>query len=203
VIDEPSGVDRPQRARWTFAVIATIAIAAIAAGAVIVHHTSGSGSVPAASVPGVTETPAPGACVDDAQARNVWTDVTRRIDALVLHPDVSHIDTVAQGTAAQDIRQYLEQTLLAKHLTERERERLDAVRVLQPGCNGLPLTLQVTETLVQDDYLAVGGHVDHADPGVGQTHRSLESYVRSGGTWKLIALESLDQPTPTDTGQTI
>jgi subtilisin family serine protease len=195
---------RPARSRWTLAVVATVVLAVVAAaGAVVVHRLSSGGSVPAADVPGLAQTPAPGACVDEAQARSVWSDVTARLDALVLHPDVSRVDTVAQGTAAQEIRAYLEQTLLDKHLHEREQERLDALQVVQRGCGGVPLTVRATETLVRDDYLAPDGHVDHTDSGVGQTHDTLESYVRSGGSWKLIALATLGGPTPTDQGQTI
>jgi hypothetical protein len=204
MMDEPPVAHRPRRSPWTLAVVATVIVAgATAAGAVIVRHTSGNGALPAGSVPGVTETPAPGSCIDDTQARTVWNDVTRRLDTLVLHPDVTRIGTVARGTVAQDIRLYLQQTLLDKHLTERERERLDAVHVIQPGCNGQPLLVMVTETLVQDDYLAADGHVDHVDAGVGHTHKSLETYARTGATWLLTGLQPLDQPTPTDTGQTV
>lgn len=193
-----------QRSRWTLAVIATVVLALVTAvGVVVVRHTSGSGSVPATSVPGITETPGAGPCLDEAAARKVWSEVNARLDALVLHPDVSHIGTVAEGTAADDVRQYIEDNLLAKHLTERERERLDSLQVLQGGCAGQPLTVRTSETLVQDDYLAADGHVDHVDSGVGRTTQLIESYVRSGSTWKVIAIQSLDQPTPTDSGQVV
>jgi hypothetical protein len=186
-----------QRTRTLVAVAVVVLLSALAAiAALVVHITTGSSALPASSVPGVLQTPAGGPCLDSTQARAVWTDVNARIDALSLHPDISHVAAVAEGTAADDIRQYLQQTLIDKHLTEREREHLDDLTVVQPGCSGQPLTVHVHETVVQDDYLRPDGHVDHTDPAVGQTLNMLESYVRSGGTWKIIALTSLDQPTP-------
>jgi hypothetical protein len=182
------------RARAVRAAIAVVALGAVAGlGALVVHTTQGRAALPAAGVPGVTSTPQGGPCLDEQQARVVWTDVTQRLDALVLHPDLSRVGEVAQGTAAQDIRQYLQQNLLDKHLTEREKERLDEITVVQRGCEGRPLTVRVTETLVQDDYLAPDGHVDHRDPGVGDTHHLVESYVRSGNTWKVIAIATVEQ----------
>ncbi len=192
----PPAGPRALTTRTTLVVALAVAVLGIAAiGALIVHLTSQSAALPAGAVPGVIQTPAPGACVDTAQARTVWNDVTQRLDALSLHPDVAKVGTVAEGTAAQQISQYLQQTLLDKHLTERERERLDSVTVVQPGCNGQPLTLHLTETLVQDDYLAPDGHVDHVDSSVGQRIELLESYVRSGGVWKVVSIANLAQPT--------
>lgn len=172
------------------------ALAAIAA--VIVHDTSGrsKGTLPASGVPGVTQTPPGGPCLDSTQARGVWSDVNGRLNALSLHPDTKRVGDVAAGTAADEIRQYLQKTLIDKNLTERERERLDDITVIQPGCAGQPLTVHISETVVQDDYLRPDGHLDHTDSAVGQTLHMLESYVRSGGTWKIIALTPLDQPTP-------
>jgi len=184
------------RGRTAFATGVVIVLTGLAALGIAVFRLAGTDSVPAAVVPGVTQTPAPGACLDSARARGVWNDVTGRLDALSLHPDTAKVGQVAEGTAGDEIRQYLQTTLIDKGLTERERERLDDLTVVQAGCGGEPLTVNVTETLVQDDYLARDGHVDHQDAGVGQTLHMLESYVRSGTTWKLIALTSLDQPTP-------
>lgn len=184
------------RGRTAFATGVVIVLTGLAALGIAVFRLAGTDSVPAAIVPGVTQTPAPGACLDSARARGVWNDVTGRLDALSLHPDTAKVGQVAEGTAGDEIRQYLQTTLIDKGLTERERERLDDLTVVQAGCGGEPLTVNVTETLVQDDYLARDGHVDHQDAGVGQTLHMLESYVRSGSTWKLIALTSLDQPTP-------
>jgi len=184
------------RGRTAFATGVVIVLTGLAALGIALFRLAGTDSVPAAAVPGVTQTPAPGACLDSARARGVWNDVTGRLDALSLHPDTAKVGQVAEGTAGEEIRQYLQTTLIDKGLTERERERLDDLTVVQAGCGGEPLTVNVTETLVQDDYLARDGHVDHQDAGVGQTLHMLESYVRSGSTWKLIALTSLDQPTP-------
>jgi hypothetical protein len=183
------------RGRTVFATGVVIVLAGLTALAIAAVRLTTSDSVPASAVPGVTQTPAAGACLDNQQARGVWNDVTARLDALSLHPDTTKVSDVAEGTAGDEIRQYLQSTLISKGLTEREKERLDDLTVVQAGCNGEPLTVNLTETLVQDDYLAKDGHVDHQDPSVGQSLHMLESYVRSGSTWKLIALTSLDQPT--------
>jgi hypothetical protein len=187
------------RTRAGLAASATVALAGITLGAALaVAHVSGSKSaLPAAAVPGVLQTPGAGACVNKQGAQQVWTEVSDRLDALVLHPALSGVDAVAQGTAATQMRTYIQQRLLDNHLTERERSKLDDLSVVQPACGAQPLTVRVTVTLVQDDYLAADGHVDHADPGVGQTNHLLQSYVRSGATWKLITIASLDQsPAP-------
>jgi hypothetical protein len=184
------------RARVALAAGIVVALAGVAVIAAVVAHFAdrGNGALPASSIPGI---PSPGnACLDTTQAKAVWTDITKRLDALSLHPDVAHVGDVAEGTAATEIRQYLQQTLIDKHLTERERERLDNLSVIEDGCDGLPLTVHVTETLVQDDYLAPDGHVDHVDSQVGQQLESVDSYVRSGSTWKVVAITSLAQPTP-------
>jgi hypothetical protein len=188
-----------QRTRTAFAVAVVVVLCGLAAiVAVIVHAATGSGNgtLPASSVPGVTQTPPGGPCLDSTQARSVWNDVNARLDALSLHPDTQRVGDVAQGTAASEIRQYLQKNLIDKNLTERERERLDDITVVQPGCAGQPLTVHISETVVQDDYLRPDGHLDHTDSAVGTTLHMLESYVRSGGTWKIIALTPLDQPTP-------
>jgi len=173
-----------------------VIVAAVAVAAAVLRIGSGaSSSLNAGAVPGVTQTPAPGPCLDATHARTVWNDVTRRLDALALHPDTTRVGDAAEGTAAEQLRTYLQQTLIDKNLHEREQERLDDISVVQAGCNGQPLTIHATETLVRDDYLAADGHVDHVDSGVGRTTHLLESYVRSGTTWKVIVISPLDQPT--------
>lgn len=194
----PSPPARSSRARIALAAGIMVALAGVAFIAALIAHFADNGhnSLPAGSIPGI---PTPGtgaACLDTTQARAVWTDVTKRLDALSLHPDVSRVGDVAAGSAATEIRHYLQQTLIEKHLTEREREQLDNLSVIEDGCNGLPLTVHVTETLVQDDYLAPDGHVDHSDSQVGHQLETVESYVRSGSTWKVVAITSLEQPTP-------
>jgi len=185
-----------ERGRTLFATGVVVVLSGLAAVGISVFRLVNSDSVPASAVPGIIATPSPGACLDSGRARDVWNDVTGRLDDLSLHPDTSKVADVAEGTAGDEIRQYLQTTLISKGLTEREKERLDDLTIVQAGCGGEPLTVNVTETLVQDDYLARDGHVDHKDASVGQTLHMLESYVRSGSTWKVIALTSLDQPTP-------
>jgi hypothetical protein len=176
---------------------AIVLVGATLGAAVALTRVSSKNSVPASSVPGVLQTPQSGSCVSNAQARQVWTDVTGRLDALVLHPALSGVDAVAQGSAATQMRQYIQQRLLDHNLSEREKSRLDDLSIVQAGCGSQPLTVRVTETLMQDDYLAGDGHVDHVDPGVGQTSHLLETYARVAGTWKVQDIASLDQtPSP-------
>ena len=194
----PHDPQPPSRTRTAVAAGVMVALAGLAliAGIIVHNTTRSSASLPAGVVPGLVQTPAAGPCVTTKQARAVWNDVNDRIDALSLHPDLKRVGDVAEGTAADEISQYLQLTLIDKKLTERERERLDDLTVVEPGCNGEPLTVNVSETLVQDDYLAADGHVDHVDANVGHSLHLLESYVRAGSTWKVVALTSLDQPTP-------
>ena len=173
---------------------AGLAVLLTVAALVSAHLRHTDSVVPAATVPGIAQTPGTGPCLDEAKARAVWDDVSQRLDALALHPDLDRVGDVAEGTAAEGLRRYLQDTLISKHLTEREKERVDALNVVQPGCGGQPLTVRLTETLVQDDYLAADGHVDHQDPGVGQQHHLIESFVRAGDTWKVITIAPLDAP---------
>ena len=76
-------------------------------------------------------------------------------------------------------------------------DRLDSLTVLDPGCGKGTVRVRVTVTLVQDDYLAADGHVDHSDEAVGSTFHLIESFVRSGTGWKETDFEDADQPTPT------
>jgi len=175
--------------------VVLLAVAFGAAAAVVHFGGNKSSSTPSGAAPAPPTATAQ--CLSDSQARAIWTDVNGRLDALVLHPDLSKIGGVAEGTAAVDMQQYIQTKLLDPKLTERERERLDSLSIVQAGCNGQPLTLRVTETLVQDDYLAADGHVDHQDPAVGTASHLLESFARSGSTWKVTSIASLDQtPNP-------
>jgi len=90
---------------------------------------------------------------------------------------------VATGSALGKERQYIQRQLVAQHLTEREVDRLDSLTVLDPGCGKGTVRVRVTVTLVQDDYLAADGHVDHSDEAVGSTFHLIESFVRSGTGW--------------------
>ncbi|HXA28007.1 MAG TPA: hypothetical protein VN193_04595 [Candidatus Angelobacter sp.] len=184
------------RSRTGVAIAAAIASLGLTLGtAVAVAHFRDTTAIPAAAVPGVLQTPVPGPCVTKAQAQQVWNDVNARLDALVLHPSLNAVDGVAQGSAAAQIRAYLQQHLFDQHLTELERSRLDDLTVVQAGCGSQPLTVRISETLLQDDYLTADGSVDHADPGVGQASHLVQSYVRAGATWKLVTIASLD-PSP-------
>jgi hypothetical protein len=183
--------------------IAVLLVAVAAGVAAAVVHFGGSKNTSSSNASGAAPPPptATTGCLNDSQARAIWNDLNGRLDALVLHPDLNKIADVAQGTAATDMRQYIQQKLLDHKLTEREHERLDSLSIVQAGCNGQPVTLRVTETLVQDDYLAADGHIDHQDPAVGSASHLLESFARSGSTWKVTSIASLDQ-TP-DPGTTV
>jgi hypothetical protein len=182
--------------RLRLAAAAVLALGGVTAGTAlaVAHATTTQTAVPAGAVPGVLQTPGSGACVTQAQARAVWQSVDGRVNALELHPSLSGVDAVAQGTAATQLRQYVQQRLLDQHLSEREVQRLDSLSVLQPACGSQPLTVRAYVTLVQDDYLAADGHVDHRDPGVGQTSEVLDSYVRTADSWKVVTIASLGPP---------
>jgi hypothetical protein len=141
-------------------------------------------------------------CVSDQQAKQIWTRVDDRLNAVELNPKSSPAD-VATGTALMGIQQYLQDTLVAHNLTEREVDKLQSIKIVDAGCSGGTLKLQVTMTLVQDDYLAADGHVDHADMLVGMTLHTLQSYVRSGSAWKESDFQSLDQPPSSATPQLV
>jgi hypothetical protein len=190
---------QPRRRVGGAMLLAVLVLGVAAAVAVAVVHFRGShgGALPAGAVPGVATTPGSGSCLDEAGARRVWADINARLEALVLHPDIGRIADVAQGAAATQMQQYLQQRLIDENLTEREVERLDDLTIVQAGCGSQPLTVRVIETLVQDDYIDADGVLDHSDPGVGSASHVLESYVRSGNVWKVITISSLDQtPNP-------
>ena len=80
-------------------------------------------------------------------------------------------------------------------------DHLDQLTVVQAGCNGGLLILNVTMTLVQDDYLNAAGKVDHQDASVGQQLNLLQEYVRSGGGWKETDFSDLTPPGASPTPQ--
>jgi hypothetical protein len=163
-----------------------------------------SGCSSATNSPTGSPVPAQGTgCVTQQQATQVWTQIDTRLNAIELDPKHAGTADVATGAALTGIRQYLQQQLVAKNLTEREVDHLQSLSVVDAGCNGGTLQLRVTMTLVQDDYLATDGHVDHADAQVGKTLHILDSYVRSGGVWKESDFQDLDQPGPTQTPQLV
>jgi len=172
-----------RRAIW----FVRVAVPAVATG--IVNGCGGSPSNPSSRPPT--------GCVSKAEAENVWRSVDQRLNAVVLDPAHAGLASVATGNALAQDRAYIQERLVSMNLTEREVDRLDSLTVTASGCNGGTLTVRVTETLVQDDYLAPDGHVDHQDPAVGSTFHLFESFVRSGSSWKESDFIDIDQPSPT------
>ncbi len=140
-------------------------------------------------------------CVTNAQAVEIWTKIDNRINAIELDPHHTGLSDVTTGAALTEIETYMEDQLVSQGLTEHEVDHLDGLVVVEAGCKGQPLTLRVTETLVQDDYLNAGGAVDHHDPEVGQTLHLLQEYENTGGVWKENDFSDLDQPVATPTPQ--
>ena len=148
------------------------------------------------ALPGCSAAPATG-CADQNTAQRIWSSLDQRLNAIALDPAHAGLEAVATGSALDKERLYIQERLVAQHLTEREVDRLDSLAVLDPGCGKGMLRVRVTVTLVQDDYLAADGHVDHADEAVGSTFHLIESFVRSGADWKEVDFVDADQPTPT------
>ncbi len=145
--------------------------------------------------------PSPAVCVSSAQAVRIWTAIDNRINAIEGDPHHAGLSAVTTGTALTEIGTYLQDQLVSKGFTEHEVDHLDGLVVVSAGCRGQPLTLRVTETLVQDDYLNAAGAVDHRDAEVGQTLHLLQEYERAGGSWKEDDFSDLDQPAATPTPQ--
>lgn len=142
-------------------------------------------------------------CVTDSQAKQIWTDIDNRLNAMEADPKHATPASVTTGRALEGVQQYLAQQLEANNWTEHEVDKLESLTVVNAGCNNGTLTLRVTMTLVTDDYLNTSGQVDHKDPSAGQTLHFLNSYTRSGGEWKENDFENLDQPGPTQSPQII
>lgn len=156
---------------------------------------AGCGTPP--SSPFLPSSAAPSAsagCVGNQTARNIWSTVNERLDAVQLDPAHQGADQVATGAALAEIQQYLQTTLTDKHLVEREKDRLDNLTVVDPGCAGGSLRVHVTATLVQDDYVKPDGSVDHRDTAVGSQLDYLVTFVRVNGTWKESDVSSLNRP---------
>jgi hypothetical protein len=140
-------------------------------------------------------------CVTQPEATRIWTAVNHRLAAIELDPHHAGVSAVTTGNALAQITRYMEQQLVARGLTEHEVDRLDQLSVVQAGCNGSRLIVNVTMTLVQDDYLKTGGAVDHRDPSVGRAFNLLQEYVQSGGSWKETDLSDLTPPGASPTPQ--
>jgi hypothetical protein len=140
-------------------------------------------------------------CVSEPEATQIWTSIDNRINAVELDPQHTGASTVTTGTALTTITTYLQQQLVGHGFTEREVDRLDQLTVVQAGCNGSRLILNVTMTLVQDDYLNAAGVVDHQDAQVGRALNMLQEYVRSGSGWKETDFSDLTPPAASPTPQ--
>jgi hypothetical protein len=148
-----------------------------------------------------TSTPVPTtACVTQTEATRIWMTVNHRLAAIELDPHHAGVSAVTTGNALTEITTYMGQQLVARGLTEHEVDRLDRLTVVQAGCDGGRLILNVTMTLVQDDYLKAGA-VDHRDPSVGRAFNLLQEYMRSGGSWKESDLSDLTPPGASPTPQ--
>jgi hypothetical protein len=140
-------------------------------------------------------------CVTQTEATRIWMTVNHRLAAIELDPHHAGVSAVTTGNALAQITTYMEQQLVARGLTEHEVDRLDQLSVVQAGCNGSRLIVNVTMTLVKDDYLKAGGAVDHRDPSVGRAFNLLQEYVESDGSWKEIDVSDLTPPNAGPTPQ--
>lgn len=158
----------------------------------------GSTSTPAGTAPTTGGAPVAAAgCVSETSARAVWNGIDQRLNAIVLDPLHRGLADVATGAALTDLQDYIQTTLTAKHLTEREVDRLDNLTIVDAACSsGGSLEVTITTTATRDDYLKPDGSVDHSDPAVGRTFHLIESFQRVGGVWKESSFARLDVPSP-------
>jgi hypothetical protein len=152
---------------------------------------AGCGSPPDAG--SATRVPERG-CIAAPEATRIWTSINSRLLAIELAPDHTGASSVTTGDALTLITNYLQRQLISQAFTEHEVDRLDSLRVVDAGCNGTHLILNVTMTVVQDDYLNADGSVNHSDPSVGMPVNLLQEYVKVGGVWKESDLSDLSQP---------
>jgi hypothetical protein len=138
-------------------------------------------------------------CVTAPEATRIWTAINSRLLAIELAPDHAGASSVTTGDALTLITSYLQRQLVSQAFTEHEVDRLDSLRVVDAGCNGTHLVLNVTMTVVQDDYLNADGSVNHSDPSVGTPVNLLQEYVKLGGVWKESDLTDLSQAAPSPT----
>ncbi len=168
-------------------------------GTVVVLSACGA-TPPATGTAGPTSGGAPTAaagCVSESSARDIWTRIDERLNAIVLDPQHQGLSGVATGSALTNLQDYIQTTLVAKHLTEREVDRLDNLTIVDAGCaSTASLQLSITTTMTRDDYLKPDGSFDHSDPAVGRTLHLIESFQRVGAVWKESAIARLDVPSP-------
>jgi len=139
-------------------------------------------------------------CVTQSEATRIWATINHRLDAIELDSRHGGAAAVTTGNALAEITTYLEH-LVAQGLTEREVDRLDRLTVVQAGCDGGRLIVNINMTVVQDDYLKAGGGFDHRDPSAGTTLNLLQAYVRAGGSWKESDSSNLTPPAAGPTPQ--
>ncbi|HEX6538297.1 MAG TPA: hypothetical protein VF155_03865 [Candidatus Dormibacteraeota bacterium] len=142
-------------------------------------------------------------CVSQSEAMRIWTDINDATDAMEADPKAAMPSVFTSGAALAAVQQYLAQQLVANNWTEHEVDRLDALSIVDAGCNNGTLQLHVTITVVTDEYLTANGQVDHHDTSEGQQAHLSNSYVRFGGKWKETELLDLDQATPAPSGPII
>ena len=160
-----------------------------------------AGLIASCAAPASGPSTARAGCVSQAQSTQIWTDVDDRLNAIELDPHHTGLSGVTTGNALTTITAYLQQQLVARNFTEREVDHLDQLTVVQAGCSGSRLILNVTMTLVQDDYLNAAGKVDHQDASVGRQLNLLQEYVRSGAGWKETDFSDLTTPGASPTPQ--
>jgi hypothetical protein len=161
------------------------------------HSATPSPRNSASAVPSSNSSPSdsPGVgCLSQAQAQAVWTNVNNRLDAIELDPKHAGVADVATGSALDLINQYLQQNLEAHGFTEKEVDRLDSLSVVDAGCGTGPLVVDVTVTVVTDNYYRADGTLDHADPAVGTSQQLRETLVRFGPQWRESDFEALQAP---------
>ena len=136
-------------------------------------------------------------CVSRAAARDIWTRIDNRLNAIALDPRHAGLSDVATGSALSEIQGYIQTTLVAKGLTEREVDTLDSLTVSDAACTGNSLQVTVASTVAQDDYLRADGTVDHRDAAVGTQLHLVETFDRVGGVWKESSITDAGSPSPT------
>jgi hypothetical protein len=161
----------------------------------------GAGLIASCGAPAQGTSAAKAGCVSQSEATRIWASIDDRLNAIELDPRHAGLPSVTTGNAQTTINAYLQQQLVGHGFTEREVDHLDQLTVVQAGCAGSRLILNVTMTLIQDDYLNAAGKVDHQDASVGRHLTLLQEYVRSGSGWKETDFSDLTPPGASATPQ--
>lgn len=155
-----------------------------------------AGSAATATAAGVVAPQARPGCVDVAAARAIWTRVDASLNAVVLDPAHHGLTRVATGGALAQLRTYIQETLVAHGVTEREVDALDSLSVSGSACTGQQLQVTVATRATRDDYLKSNGSLDHTDAMVGVEVHLMETFTRASGVWKESEVQNLDTATP-------